>query len=116
MNVELNEEGYTLDGKWKLVPVSATKEMVDAYDKNYEIGSFDYSAYNSMIAASPKPSLQEEIVFDNDYMKITGKRIGEIEIGGEILPEFNSEKWCKQCGAPVPSVHLQNCPTLKSKL
>ena len=27
MKVELTEEGYTLDGKWKLVPVEPTLEM-----------------------------------------------------------------------------------------
>lgn len=43
-------------------------------------------------------------------------RVGDIHIGGEILPEFISDKWCKQCGAPVPSVHLKTCPTLKSRL
>jgi len=50
------------------------------------------------------------------FMPQEYKRIGDIHIGGDILPEFNSEKWCKDCGSPVEHVHLPNCPTLKSKL
>lgn len=43
-------------------------------------------------------------------------RVGDIHVGGDILPEFNSEKWCKKCGAPIEGVHLPNCPMLASKL
>lgn len=105
MNVELNEEGYTPDGKWKLVPVHATLEMGHAYGDD-----FLYSSYNDMIAASPKPEFK-----DKSY-----KRIGDIHIGGEITAEFEQagkEMWCKSCGSGVGfEDHLPSCPTLANKI
>jgi len=49
-------------------------------------------------------------------------RIGDIHIGGEMLPEFlsgqvaNSGHWCKGCGVDANHLHMPSCPTLKSKL
>jgi len=82
-----------------------------------------------MVRASPKPEFPHSLdvkIYDPDgiletkneheWKTRTGyKRSGEIEIVGEILPEFNNDKWCKQCGCGYPE-HLTNCPTLKSKL
>lgn len=101
MNVELNEEGYTLDGKWKLVPVEADSKMLDsgvAMALNVSVhGQGGWSKYISglycqLLNNSPKPELRGH-----------GKGY--------------SETWCKQCGASLfKKDHLISCPTLKSKL
>ena len=44
MNVLLNESGYTLDGKWRLVPVEITDEM-------------EWSAFQASSMESQKPGI-----------------------------------------------------------
>lgn len=80
MQVELDEQGYTLDKKWKLVLVDPSEQMTDAAcEIQNDCGS--YGIFKAMIANSPKPVFEKE----------SQSRIGDIHVGGEILPEFNSD-------------------------
>jgi len=94
MNIELNEEGYTTCGNWKLVPVIPTPEMMNVIDSSV----IKYKNYSAILRESPKPEMQQK-----------QKRIGDIHIGGEILPEFKDD-WCRQCGCSVG--HLSSCTML----
>lgn len=72
MQIELTEEGYTLDGKWKLVPVECTREMIDKLPKGkagktVTIGS----KYNDLVSISPKPD------FNIDWCNFCGATIGD---------------------------------------
>lgn len=88
MKVELTEEGYTLDGKWKLVPVEPTLEMyanilfdgdIDMAIKKQNVCSEYGYDYKDILRFSPKPDL-------SDLQSVKG-----IHVGGELLPEFNSD-------------------------
>ena len=55
MNIELNEEGYTLDGKLKLVPVELTIEMRNVAHESLLFGA----KYKLALSVSPKPLIAE---------------------------------------------------------
>lgn len=100
----------------------------DIFECEYIARHMSQDVYES--AKSSIESLRNGIAYDDDDVKIAfyrwidgldwgspepqkSNRVGDIHIGGEILPEFNSEKWCNDCGAPVENLHLRNCPAVK---
>lgn len=115
MQVELDEQGYTLDKKWKLVPVYITEEMKTAFKSFSYNGNMINLGYIVMIDSSPK------LVFEGpDFKTERQPRIGDIHIGGEITEEFEKagkEMWCKHCGSGISfENHLPSCPTLVNKI
>ena len=83
MKVELTEEGYTLDGKWLLVPVElrniprlrGQREAINQTGNPLWLSE----VYSAILRASPKPDL-------SGLQSVKG-----IHVGGELLPEFNSD-------------------------
>jgi len=60
--VQLNDAGYTADGKWRLVLVEPTPEMVDGANKAIVAGGFftrKSDFVKGAILASPKPDLPD---------------------------------------------------------
>jgi len=68
MIIELTPEGYTADGKWRLVPVEATKEMMLAGSNMSYMGSVESAkkALELMLKAAPLPTLKSRY----DWSKI----------------------------------------------
>lgn len=56
MKIELDENGYTPDGKWKLVPVEPTTEMLEEIwlDDRYKEVAMK-RRYQALLAAAPTP-------------------------------------------------------------
>lgn len=52
MKIELDDQGHTADGKWRLVPVECTHDMIDAAMNNTESFAF-YAEYSEAIKAAP---------------------------------------------------------------
>lgn len=128
MQVELDEQGYTLDKKWKLVPVEPSIEMIAAigFGGNVDI-AIGHGSICQGVVDNYKSAIEISAVPDLSGIQI----VKNIHVGGELLPEFKEPEsiikyksdvkvsvWCKQCGADFinGNKHLLSCPTLKSKL
>lgn len=40
------------------------------------------------------------------------KRVSDIKIEGEILPDIENSEWCKYCGVTVGDNHLPLCKSV----
>lgn len=123
MNVELNEEGYTLDSKYRLVPTNPDHSSIKAMAESKAIDDegeyecimdlIDFSGENKLHTAlrfayfeavdkAPKPEINNGLDIIEESLQSTGRYFGYL--------------YCRHCGAEWSHFHLPNCPTLKSKL
>jgi len=75
--VQLNANGYTADGKWRLVVVDPKPEMSAKGLCVSEAEHDPAGVYRAMIAASPAPELAEAV--SADWRSVINEFIGEAE-------------------------------------